>query len=171
MLLKQIESVVLFVQDIDAAAIWYAELFQTEVQYENHHYAFIRTPGCLIGFHPQDSKCPGGVGGATVYWEVADLQEAIRELEQRGAVLYRGPIVTSLGAVAAMLLDPFGCTIGLNQSHPHSEQASRHCQASASSRSRCLANEPSSQCRAMHRFEAFHETSGYQDQMSEFRCC
>jgi hypothetical protein len=57
MLLKQIESVVLFVQDIDAASIWYAELFQTEVQYENHHYAFIRTPGCLIGFHPQDSKC------------------------------------------------------------------------------------------------------------------
>lgn len=123
MLLKQIESVVLFVQDIDATAIWYAELFQAEVQYENHHYAFIRTPGCLIGFHPQDSKCPGGVGGATVYWEVADLQEAIRRLEQRGAVLYRGPIVTSLGAAAAMLLDPFGCTIGLNQSHPHSEQA------------------------------------------------
>lgn len=123
MLLKQIESVVLFVRDIDATAIWYAELFQAEVQYENHHYAFIRTPGCLIGFHPQDSKCPGGVVGATVYWEVADLQEAIWELEQRGAVLYRGPIVTSLGAAAAMLLDPFGGTIGLNQSHPHSEQA------------------------------------------------
>lgn len=60
MLLKQIESIVLFVQDIDAAAIWYAELFQSQVQYENHHYAFIRTSGCLIGFHPQDSKCPGG---------------------------------------------------------------------------------------------------------------
>jgi hypothetical protein len=38
--------------------LWYAELFQ-EVQYENHHYAFIRTPGCLIGFHPQDSKVSG----------------------------------------------------------------------------------------------------------------
>ena len=123
MLLKQIESVVLFVQDIDAAAIWYAELFQSQVQYENHHYAFIRTSGCLIGFHPQDSKCPGGAGGATVYWEVADLQEAIQELEQRGAVLYRGPIVTSLGAAAAMLLDPFGCTLGLHQAHPHSVQA------------------------------------------------
>lgn len=123
MLLKQIQSVVRFVPDIDAAAIWYAELFQVQVQYENHHYAFISTPACLIGFHPLDSKCPGGAGGTTVYWEVDDLHLARQELEQRGAVLYRGPIVTSLGAAAAMLLDPFGCSIGLHQAHPHSAQA------------------------------------------------
>ncbi|EED67603.1 glyoxalase [Comamonas testosteroni] len=115
MLLKNIQSVVLFVPDIDAAALWYAELFQVQVQYENHHYAFISTPACLIGFHPLDSKCPGGAGGTSVYWEVDDLYLARQELERRGAVLFRGPIVTSLGAVVAMLLDPFGCTIGLNQ--------------------------------------------------------
>lgn len=38
-----------------------------------------------------DSKCPGGVGGTTVYW--------------------------------AMLIDPFGCTIGLNASTPRSRAA------------------------------------------------
>ena len=32
MLLKQIQSVVRFVPDIDAAAIWYAELFQVQVE-------------------------------------------------------------------------------------------------------------------------------------------
>ncbi|WP_120967458.1 VOC family protein [Comamonas sp. lk] len=119
MLLKQIESIVFFVSDIEAAAAWYAELFQAEVQHENSQYAFIQAPGCLLGFHPLDSKCPGGVGGTTVYWEVADLDVAIKALESRGAVLYRGPISTSLGARAAMLLDPFGCSIGLNAGAGH----------------------------------------------------
>lgn len=123
MLLKKIESVVIFVANIDKAAAWYAELFQTEIRRENSQYAFIKTPGGLLGFHPLDSKCPGGPGGTTVYWEVEDLQEAIKVLEKRGAVLYRGPISTSFGARAAMLLDPFGCTIGLNQSTEQSLHA------------------------------------------------
>ena len=119
-LLKHLESVVLFVADIEAASAWYAELFGVEVQHENSQYAFIKAPGCLLGFHPKDQKCPGGAGGATAYWEVADLQVAIKELELRGAVLYRGPISTSFSARAAMLLDPFGCTMGINQSTPQS---------------------------------------------------
>lgn len=60
MLFKQLESVVLFVPDIDIAASWYADLFQTEIQRENAQYAFIQAPGCLLGFHPLDSKCPVG---------------------------------------------------------------------------------------------------------------
>jgi predicted enzyme related to lactoylglutathione lyase len=112
-LFKKLESVVLFVADIDAAAAWYAQLLGTEVQHENAHYAFVQGPGLLIGFHPTDGKCPGGVGGTTVYWEVADLGAAIERLQAQGARLYRGPMTTSLGATAAMLLDPFGCSLGL----------------------------------------------------------
>ena len=112
-MLKAIESVVLFVPEIEAAAAWYAALFGAEVQYENAQYAFIQAPGVLVGFHPADAKCPGGSGGATVYWEVADLMAAIDALQARGARLYRGPMVTSLGARAAMVQDPFGCTLGL----------------------------------------------------------
>lgn len=119
-MLKHLESIVLFVPDIEAAAAWYAEVFQVPVQHENPQYAFIKASGCLLGFHPLDSKCPGGVGGTVAYWEVSDLQDAIDALQRRGATLYRGPISTSFGARAAMLLDPFGCTIGLNQSTPQS---------------------------------------------------
>lgn len=123
MLFQQLESIVFFVSDIDAAASWYADLFQTEIHRENAQYMFIKAPECLLGFHPLDSKCPGGPGGTTTYWEVANLLTAIQELELRGAVLYRGPITTSFGAKAAMLLDPFGCTLGLNQSTQQSLQA------------------------------------------------
>ena len=43
-MLKHIESVVLFVPDIDAAASWYAEIFGPTVQHENPKYAFIQAP-------------------------------------------------------------------------------------------------------------------------------
>ncbi len=114
--LERVESVVLFVAHVDQAARWYARLFGVPVQYENPRYAFIRAPGVLVGFHPADAKCPGGIGGTTVYWEVADLAEAVALLLSHGARLHRGPAHTDLGAGAAMLVDPFGCTIGLNQS-------------------------------------------------------
>ncbi len=70
--------------------------------------------------HPADSKCPGGIGGTTVYWEVEDMAEALSQLQARGAKLHRGPGITDFGARAAMLIDPFGSTIGLNQSSPQS---------------------------------------------------
>lgn len=114
-LLQAVDTVVLFVPDIEKAAKWYATLFDVEVEYENPKFAFIRAPGAIIGFHPADAKCPGGVGGTTVYWTVASLTQALSELEARGARLLRGPGVTSLGDAVALLVDPFGCTIGLQQ--------------------------------------------------------
>lgn len=128
-LLKHIESVVLFVPDIDAAARWYAEIFNTNVQHENPRYAFIQAPGLLIGFHPADVKCPGGIGGTSAYWEVDRLDAAIKFLAERGAKLFRGPGTTEFGANIALLVDPFGCTIGLNQSTELSRRRIRNEQA------------------------------------------
>ena len=121
-LLKRIESIVLFVPDIEAAAQWYASLFGAPVQHENAQFAFVRAPGLTIGFHPSDEKCPGGIGGTCVYWEVADLSEAIQSLVGAGARLHRGPAETDFGAKVALLADPFGCTIGLNQSSEESRR-------------------------------------------------
>ena len=115
-MLKRVESVILFVHDVVAAAKWYAEIFGVEVQFENPRFAFVRGPGVVVGFHPADEKYPGGIGGTSVYWEVEDLNEAVAYLTGRGARLYRGPARTVLGAAVALMLDPFGCTVGLNQS-------------------------------------------------------
>jgi predicted enzyme related to lactoylglutathione lyase len=125
-ILKHIESVVLFVPDIDAAASWYAEIFGATVQHENPKYAFIQAPGLLVGFHPADAKCPGGIGGTSAYWEVERLDEAIKFLTDRGAKLFRGPGTTDFGATIALLVDPFGCTIGLNQSSEQSRRRIRN---------------------------------------------
>lgn len=117
---ERIESVVLFVPDINAAARWYADLFGSAVEHENPQYAFVRGPGVVIGFHPADAKCPGGVGGTSVYWEVSSLSAAVDYLTSRGARIHRGPGSTTFGAAVALLIDPFGCTIGLNQASDES---------------------------------------------------
>ena len=114
-LLRHIESVVLFVPSIETAARWYAELFSSSVEYENAQFAFVRAGGTVIGFHPADAKCPGGVGGTTVYWAVSSLVAAIDHLVTKGACVHRGPHGTSSGASIALLIDPFGNTIGLNE--------------------------------------------------------
>ena len=50
-----------------------------------------------------------------VYWAVASLTDGIDRLVDLGARVHRGPVVTSLGAKVAMLVDPFGCAIGLHE--------------------------------------------------------
>jgi predicted enzyme related to lactoylglutathione lyase len=122
-MLKHVESVVLFVHDVVAAAKWYADIFSVEVQFENPHFAFVRGPDVVVGFHPADEKCPGGIGGTSVYWEVEDLNEAVAYLTARGARLYRGPARTDFGAAVALMVDPFGCTVGLNQSTEESRRS------------------------------------------------
>ena len=114
----RIESVIFFVADIDAAACWYAELLGAEVEHENPLFAFVRGPGLVLGFHPADAKCPGGIGGTTAYWEVDDLDAALAALQARDARLHRGPGLTDRGARVAMVIDPFGNTLGLNQARP-----------------------------------------------------
>lgn len=113
---RHIESVLLFAHDIEAAAAWYAALLGVTVEHENPQFAFVRAPGCILGFHPVDEKSPGvGLHGTTPYWEVDELDAAVATLVQRGARLYRGPGLTDFGARVAMLVDPFGNTLGLNQ--------------------------------------------------------
>ena len=58
---------------------------RVEIGWENPQYAFIKAPGVSIGFHPADAKCPGGIGGTTVYWEVESIEAAVRFLTERGA--------------------------------------------------------------------------------------
>ena len=120
--IRHIESIVLFVPDIEAAASWYAALLCAQVEHENPRFAYVRGAGTIIGFHPADEKCPGGLGGTTVYWEVPDMAAAVSHLLERGARLHRGPGETSFGAKVALLVDPFGCTIGLHEASSRSKE-------------------------------------------------
>jgi hypothetical protein len=55
----------------------------TQVHHEIDRYASVQAPGLLYGFHPADENCSGGLGGATVYWEVDDVDVAVTDLVAR----------------------------------------------------------------------------------------
>ena len=63
--------------------------------------------------HPEDEKNPIGITGQTVYWSVESLTECISQFKAKGATIYRGPLKTSLGEYACILVDPFGNRIGI----------------------------------------------------------
>ena len=60
---RQLESVIFFVCDIDAAAAWYADILGAEVRHENPLFAYLQGPGLVLGFHPADDKNPVAPGG------------------------------------------------------------------------------------------------------------
>lgn len=87
-MLLQLESVVLCVNDIDAAAARYAALLGVPVKHENPRYAFVRTPhGVIIGFHPADTKNPaerGTCASITSHTSTAaPCTEALREKAEK----------------------------------------------------------------------------------------
>lgn len=110
----QIDSVIFFVADIHAASAWYAEIFGVQVEYETRRFALIKSPSVTIGFQPLDAKSPGGVGGTTVFWQVEDASAAMDALIARGAQRQRGPYVSEDGGSTAIVVDPFGCALGLS---------------------------------------------------------
>ena len=86
---------VLFVHDVDAAAVWYAALLGAPVKHQNPRYASMRRPrGMVIGFNPADAKNPGGVPSTTPYWGMTDFDAVLTAPLAGGATLYRGPAVT-----------------------------------------------------------------------------
>lgn len=116
-MLKKYDSTVYFVEDIDNAAQWYADIVGAGVKYENEMYAYIETGDLKIGFHPEGKKSSSGTAGQTTYWRVGSLGASIDVLTGKGAKLYRGPIQTSLDEYACILIDPFGNTLGLISAH------------------------------------------------------
>lgn len=110
---KKYDSTVYFVEDIHSAAKWYSDIVGVAVKYENEMYAYIEKGDLKIGFHPEDKKSSHGVAGQTTYWRVAFLRDSIEFLKNKGAVLYRGPLCTSLNEHVCILIDPFGNSLGL----------------------------------------------------------
>jgi len=112
-MLRKFDSLVFFVQDIHLVSKWYADLLDSDVQYENDQYAFILFIGGKLGFHPDDMESSGDTASQTVYWEVDSLSASIEKLKSKGAKLTRGPLKTTLNEHACIICDPFGNRLGL----------------------------------------------------------
>jgi predicted enzyme related to lactoylglutathione lyase len=74
--------------------------------------------GYELGLHPADDGTPTGLGGATVYWGVDDIEAAVARLTELGATVHGAILDVGEGILVASVVDPFGNLLGVIK-NPH----------------------------------------------------
>jgi predicted enzyme related to lactoylglutathione lyase len=110
-MLKGLETVVYFVEDVRAACAWYREALGVAPNHDTEHYAGFTVAGDELGLHPGKP----GSGGQIAYWSVADIDAAIARLVARGAQGVKPPEDVGGGIRIGSVRDPFGNELGLIQ--------------------------------------------------------
>ncbi len=112
-MLKGIETVVYYVDDLKAAGAWYRKVLGIEPNYDTEYYIGFTVAGDELGLHPLEGKQRPPRGGQTAYWTVEDLDAAVVHFCQHGATL-NGEI-QDVGVRIGSVIDPFGNELGLVQ--------------------------------------------------------
>ena len=112
-MLLGLRSVGYEVEHLDAAAAWYAALLGYPPYFTSPAYVGFDVGGFELGLHVAGPGRRAGAGGATVYWGVLDLREALRFIEGMGAQVLQAPIRVGEDVRVATLKDPFGNLLGL----------------------------------------------------------
>lgn len=123
-----------FVDDLRAAIAWYADVLGAEPYFvrpdpENPAYAEFRIGPFqhelgLISSAYRPAGLSAEPGGATLYWQVDDVEDACGSLVGRGATMAEPVRSRGGGWVTASVLDPFGNVLGLMYSPLYAALAS-----------------------------------------------
>lgn len=130
MSLRGFATISYWVDDLEAAKRWYAELLGVEPYFERPGpngrpaYAEFRIGDyqAELGLIDRDYEPPGAAtepGGAIMHWHVDDLNATVARLLSMGAKEYQ-PITPhgESGFVTAAVVDPFGNVLGVMY-NPH----------------------------------------------------
>ncbi|QCI67888.1 VOC family protein [Phreatobacter stygius] len=115
-MLRAIRTVMVFIDDPEASASWWAARFETEVQRDvdgPNLYAWLDLDGMELGFHPASPRNPHG-GSTVPYWAVDDLAAERQRFLDAGCSHHRGPLDVAAGRRVCQLVDPFGMIFGLD---------------------------------------------------------
>ncbi|WP_299445711.1 glyoxalase superfamily protein [uncultured Phycicoccus sp.] len=112
-----LEVVTLFVEDVDAARVFYVDVLGTEVVFADDASAVVQFSNLMVNLlqvdHAPTLVEPATVGGATgaralFTIKVDDVDTAYEELSGRGASFLNGPVDRPWGRRTAALADPAG---------------------------------------------------------------
>lgn len=121
-MLGGIETVVYFVDDLQAAAAWYRKVLGMEPNHESPYYVGFTVAGDELGLQPAGDATEKPGARQTAYWSVVDVREALAHFLEHGAREHNPVEEVGGGILLASVLDPFGNVVGLIQ-NPHSPNA------------------------------------------------
>ena len=113
-MLQGIETVVYFVEDLNAATRWYREALGVAPNHESPYYVGFTVAGYELGLHPVEASAHlPGTEGQTAYWSVSNVEDAIAHFVAHGATAHHEVTDVGGGIKIASVLDPFGNEVGL----------------------------------------------------------
>lgn len=101
------------VEDLQAAKEWYSKVLGFEPYFDEPFYVGFNVGGYELGLHPAGDGTPTGLGGATVYWGVDDIEAAVARLTELGATAHGAILDVGEGILVASVVDPFGNLLGV----------------------------------------------------------
>ncbi len=118
MTLDRLQTVTLFVEDVDAARQFYLDVFGVPLVFEDDESAVFKFGGTLVNLLQAKAALelvdPAPVGGADagvrfqLTIEVDDVDATCAELAERGVQLLNGPLDRPWGVRTASFRDPGG---------------------------------------------------------------
>ncbi|MFI1885367.1 VOC family protein [Streptomyces jumonjinensis] len=116
-MLHGIRTVMIFVDDPEAAARWWGDIFAAEVKLDVNGasvYAWLDLGGLELGFHPASPEANPHGASTVPYWPVEDLDTERQRLLTAGCTHHRGPLAVEPGRRVCQLVDLFGTVFGLD---------------------------------------------------------
>jgi catechol 2,3-dioxygenase-like lactoylglutathione lyase family enzyme len=120
MTVRKLQTIVLYVADVAAAADFYGGALGLPKVYESGTVVALAVGDTRLLLHPADGPRALAKPYADLYLEVDDLEGTLAELVERGARISREPRRQPWGEVDAGVLDPDGFEVNLTQPQPDS---------------------------------------------------
>lgn len=115
-MLKGLETVVYYVDDLKAASAWYRQVLRLEPNHDSPHYVGFTVGGDELGLHPVgDIPRAPGLQSQTAYWSVHDIRKVVAHFVEHGAREDKPIEDVGGGILVGTVLDPFGNVFGLIQ--------------------------------------------------------
>ena len=108
------------VSNLPKAKAWYSAVLGLEPYFDEAYYVGFEAAGFELGLVPREGQDEGDAArpsGATAYWGVRNVSDAVNHLTWNGAVLHEPVREVGDGIRQATVLDPFGNVFGVVE-HP-----------------------------------------------------
>ncbi len=112
-----LRTVIYAAPDLAAAREWWTRVLGFPPYFDQPFYVGFNVDGYELGLDP-NAPTATGVGGATSYWGVEEIQAAQQHLLALGAVAVTPVTEVGEGIKVATLRDPWGNVVGLIE-NPH----------------------------------------------------
>jgi predicted enzyme related to lactoylglutathione lyase len=120
---SQVGGVILYVNDIDQAIVFYTNVLGLEVEHYEPEYVTLKTKGVKVNLHlaenPPGPRLADSVKLPQVYFQVEDIEGALLHLQQENVRITRGITKYEPSTFVFNFLDPFGNSLACESETKH----------------------------------------------------